>query len=128
MNILLDTQLLIWGAMQNPKLSRKAAEAIGDEDNTIWFSVASLWEIAIKSALKRKDFPYDAGTMRAGLLANHYLELSVEGRHVLALGDLPLLHRDPFDRMLVAQASSEGMLLMTADRLLEDYGKPILLV
>lgn len=114
--------------MQNPKLSRKAAEAICDEDNTIWFSVASLWEIGIKSALKRNDFPYDVGTMRAGLLAHDYFELSVEGRHVLALKDLPLLHRDPFDRLLVAQASSEGMVLMTADRLLEEYGKPILVV
>ncbi len=122
MNLLLDTHLLIWSASQNPKLSPKARLLISDLSNQLWFSTASLWETAIKSALKRPDFSIEVGQLRAGLLANGYREIAVEGRHVLAFRDLKPLHRDPFDRLLVAQARSEGMTLLTSDRQLAAYG------
>ena len=95
---------------------------ISDLSNQLWFSTASLWETAIKSALKRPDFSIDVGQLRAGLLANGYREIAVEGRHVLAFRDLTPLHRDPFDRLLVAQAKAEGMALLTSDRQLAAYG------
>lgn len=122
MNFLLDTHLLIWSALQNPKLSPKARLLISDLSNQLWFSTASLWETAIKSALKRPDFSIEVGQLRAGLLANGYREIAVEGRHVLVFRDLIPLHRDPFDRLLVAQAKSEGMALLTSDRQLAAYG------
>src|SRR5690554_4754383 len=96
-------------------MSRKADRMDKDPANALWFSVASLWEIAIKRALDRPDFRTDPGTMRAGLLGNGYRELAIEGRHCLALTTLPPIHRDPFDRMLIAQAALEGMTLLTAD-------------
>ena len=128
MNYLLDTHLLIWVATRNPKLSKRAAAIIADRENNLWFSTASIWETAIKSALGRPDFPFDAGILRAGLLANGYEEVAIKGRHAVVYQDLPALHRDPFDRMLVAQALSEGMKLLTADNEVAAYGAPVVLV
>lgn len=128
MNLLLDTHLLLWAAGRDRMMSARADGLIRDPQNTLWFSVASLWEIAIKRALNRPDFRTDAGTMRSGLLANGYRELPIDGRHVLALATLPPLHGDPFDRMLIAQAGAEGMVLLTADRRVADYPGPIELV
>ncbi len=128
MNLLLDTHLLVWSATRNKKLSRQACKLIEDQENTLWFSTASLWESAIKAALKRPDFPIDVGTLRAGLLANQFQELPIEGRHVVVFRDLPLIHKDPFDRLLVAQAQSEGMFLLTVDQVLSQYGKMVMLV
>ena len=99
--------MLIWAANRNPRLS---AEAL---------------EVAVKRSLDRGNFRYQAGQLRAGLLANGYTELPVEGRHAVLLASLPLLHADPFDRLLVAQAMAEGMTLLTADRQLEQYGHPV---
>ncbi len=87
--------------------------------------MASLWEVAIKCALNRPDFRAEPGPLRAGLLANGYNELAVEGRHLLSLTTLPLLHTDPFDRVLLAQAMTEGMILLTSDRALAQYDGPI---
>lgn len=128
MNLLLDTHLLLWSAGRTEKFSSAADNLINDPSNLLWFSAASLWEIAIKRALDRPDFRTEAGPMRAGLLSNGYTELAVDGRHVLALASLPSLHSDPFDRILIAQASSEGMLLVTADRKVAAYPGPIRLV
>jgi PIN domain nuclease of toxin-antitoxin system len=128
LNLLLDTHLLVWAATRNKRLSRHASELIEDQENVLWFSAASLWESAIKAALKRPDFPIDVGALRAGLLANQYHELPVEGRHVIVFRDLPLIHRDPFDRLLVAQAQCEGMVLLTVDKILKQYGKMVMLV
>lgn len=128
MNLLLDTQLLIWSAVRDAKLSRRARELIEDTENHLWFSAASIWEAAIKSALGRPDFRYEVGSLRAGLLANGYEELPVEGRHAIAYRDIPALHRDPFDRLLVAQASCEGMILLTADQFLGRYGSYVMTV
>lgn len=126
MNLLLDTHYLLWVASRDDMPTPFADQLIKDTANTLWFSVASLWEVAIKRALDRPDFRTDAGTLRAGLLASGYRELAVEGRHVLGLSTLPLLHRDPFDRLLVAQAAAEGMRLLTADARLLAYGGPVL--
>jgi PIN domain nuclease of toxin-antitoxin system len=128
LNLLLDTHLLVWSAIRDKKLSKQASELIEDSDNTLWFSTASLWEAAIKAALRRPDFPIDVGNLRAALLANQFQELPVEGRHVVVFRDLPLIHKDPFDRLLVAQAQSEGILLVTVDGVLAQYGEMVRLV
>ena len=125
MNLLLDTHLLLWAASGDEPMPAAAGRAINDPDNVLWFSVASLWEVAIKRALNRPDFRTEASVLRAGLLANGYAELPVEGRHVLSLAMLPALHGDPFDRMLLAQAIADGHVLVTADRRLAAYGGPV---
>lgn len=88
------------------------------------FSVASLWEVVIKSALGRADFRVEADALRRGLLAAGYEELAVEARHALVVAALPALHADPFDRMLLAQATAEGLPLLTADAAVLAYGAP----
>ncbi|MDO5370854.1 type II toxin-antitoxin system VapC family toxin [Paracoccus sp. (in: a-proteobacteria)] len=128
MNLLIDTHLLIWGAVAVQKLPPAAVTLMSDPDNQLHFSIASLWEIAIKFAQGRADFTVDPSPFRAGLLANGYLELPVEGRHCLAIPTLPPVHGDPFDRMLVAQAMAEGMQLLTADRRVAEYGGPVRMV
>lgn len=128
MNLLLDTHLLLWSAGHDDMMSATADSLVKDQANRLWFSVASLWEVAIKRSLGRADFRTDAGVLRAGLLANGYEELAVEGRHVLSLATLPALHGDPFDRILIAQAMAEGMTLVTADRRVAEYRGPVVLV
>ncbi|MDF1727062.1 MAG: type II toxin-antitoxin system VapC family toxin [Sulfitobacter sp.] len=128
MNLLLDTHLLLWAAARDDLMTPKADALIKDLENTLWFSVASLWEVTIKRALDRPDFQVDASVLRAGLLSNDYRELPIEGRHCLPLANLPPLHSDPFDRMLLAQAMGEGMQLVTADRKLAAYEGPIIRV
>lgn len=128
MNLLIDTHLLIWAGVDRTLLPRRASDLMGDPQVTLWFSVISVWEVAIKRALNRPDFVCNPGPFRAGLLASGYGEMAVEGRHCLALATLPALHGDPFDRMLVSQAAAEGMTLLTADRRLVAYGDPVRLV
>lgn len=128
MNLLLDTHLLIWSALGHSSLSRKAKLLISAPENTLWFSAASLWEVAIKSGLGRADFQLDVGALRAGLIANDYRELPIEGRHILLLRQLPDLHRDPFDRMLLAQSRADALSLVTSDQMLAGYGEPVRLV
>jgi PIN domain nuclease of toxin-antitoxin system len=125
LNFLLDTHLLVWVSNSSKYLSKEATALIQDKENVFWFSTASLWEAAIKAALKRPDFPVDVGELRAGLLANGFNELDVEGRHIMVFKDLPLIHKDPFDRMLVAQAKADGFNLLTVDALLLQYGNNI---
>jgi PIN domain nuclease of toxin-antitoxin system len=131
MNLLLDTHILLWAAFDQNKIAGAARSLIVNPANTLWFSVASLaslWEVAIKRSLDRASFQVDAGVLRTGLLSSGYAELAVEGRHVLGLSVLPRHHGDPFDRILIAQAAAEGMRLLTADRALEAYGGPVMLV
>ncbi|WP_424968827.1 type II toxin-antitoxin system VapC family toxin [Dinoroseobacter sp. S375] len=128
MNYLLDTHLLIWAALREDMMSAKADRIVKDPANTLWFSAVSIWEVAIKRGLGRPDFTLDPGPLRAGLLANGYQELPMDGRHCLGLGTLPTLHGDPFDRMLVLQATAEGMILLTADKQVAAYGGPAVLV
>jgi len=121
MKLLLDTHILLWAAQSAPKLSPNARRLIEDADNTLFFSVASLWEIVIKNGLQRADFTVNAAVLRRGLLENGYHELGLTGEHVLALASLPMLHKDPFDRILVTQAMQEGMHLLTADAQIAPY-------
>ncbi len=125
MNYLLDTHLLIWAATNSDKLPKAAADIISDAENTLWVSVASYWEVAIKRSKLRAEFPYEVGALRAGLFANGYAELVIETKHVLLVQELPLFHSDPFDRLFVAQARVEGMILLTADRALSVYGENV---
>lgn len=126
MNLLLDTHILLWAAARDDLFSAATRALLTDPANTLWFSVASIWEVAIKRALDRADFRTDPGVLRAGLLSAGYRELAVEGRHVVAVTALPPLHADPFDRVLLAQAMVEGMPLLTADARVLAYGGPVL--
>ena len=121
MKLLLDTQLLLWAAGQPKRLPAAARELIVDPANELLFSAASLWEVAIKSGLGRADFRADAHLLRRGLLRNGYRELAVTGEHAVAVADLPAIHKDPFDRLLVAQAAVEGVVLLTADAVVARY-------
>jgi PIN domain nuclease of toxin-antitoxin system len=121
MRILLDTHLLLWAAGFPKRLSPQAREIIGSSGNAIFFSVASLWEIEIKATLGREDFRDETVGFRRGLIENDYLELPISGEHALSLRHLPSLHRDPFDRILLAQSLSDNLLLLTSDETLARY-------
>lgn len=121
MNLLLDTHVLLWAAGASDRLSREACELIDDPRNALWFSAASLWEIAIKCGLGREDFRVDPFRLRKGLLDNGYRELAISGEHALGIERLPPIHKDPFDRLLVAQAIVEGFTLLTADEKVAEY-------
>ena len=125
MKLLLDTHLLLWAAGEPQRLSKPARALIGNPDNELLFSAASLWEVAIKRGLGREDFKVDARLLRRGLLDNGYSELPIISDHVVATESLPLNHKDPFDRILVAQATVEGVTLLTIDSLLSRYPGPI---
>jgi PIN domain nuclease of toxin-antitoxin system len=125
MKLLLDTHVLLWAAGEPARLSASARRLINDADNEPLFSVASLWEIAIKRGLGRKDFQVDARLLRRGLLDNGYSELPIMSDHVVAVEDLPAIHKDPFDRLLVAQATVEGITLLTLDLVVARYPGPI---
>jgi PIN domain nuclease of toxin-antitoxin system len=125
MKLLLDTHLLIWSAWTPRRISSAARSLISSTDNEVIFSAASLWEIAIKQALEKDDFEIDARVLRRSLLDNGYGELSVSGDHAVAVRSLPLIHKDPFDRILVAQATVEGITLLTADPIVARYPGPV---
>ena len=125
MNLLLDTHILLWAAGQPEKLPAQARELLLDPANSLAFSSASLWEIVIKRGLGRPDFNVDPRRLWRLLLANGYREITVSCEHTLAVGDLPDLHRDPIDRILIAQARVEGLLLLTADAVVGNYGDGI---
>jgi len=128
MRLLLDTNILLWLGADSPRLAEPARALITHPETAALFSVVSLWEIGIKMQLGRADFAADPHRLRQGLLDAGYLELDLTGRHALAVGDLPPLHRDPFDRIMLAQARHEGAILMTSDRMLARYPVPVHLV
>ena len=125
MKLLLDTHLLLWAAGYPNRLSAAARSLIENPDNELLFSVASIWEVVIKRGLGRNDFQVDPRLLRRGLLDNGYGELPILSDHVVAIDSLPGIHKDPFDRVLVAQASVEGITLLTTDSLLTQYPGPI---
>jgi PIN domain nuclease of toxin-antitoxin system len=106
--LLLDTQLLLWAAGQPERLSAAKRRLVDDPRNQPVFSAASLWEVAIKSSLGRTDFRADARLLRRGLLDNGYDELAVTSEHAVAIANLPPIHKDPFDRLLLAQSQSRA--------------------
>lgn len=128
MRLLLDTHLLLWAAAGSDRLSREATEIIADQANTLLFSAASIWEIAIKTGLGRADFQIDPRAVRRGLLDNGYVEMPITSEHAAAVAQLPPLHKDPFDRLLVAQATVQGAMLLSSDAQVADYGAPVRLV
>lgn len=121
MILLVDTHLLLWAAGEPKKLSATARRLLADPANELWFSAASLWEVAIKAALGRADFKIDPRRLRRGLLSAGWAELPISSEHAVAVQDLPALHTDPFDRMLLAQAQTEGVPLLTSDRMVARY-------
>jgi PIN domain nuclease of toxin-antitoxin system len=126
MKLLLDTHLLLWAAGEPKRLSKQARTLIDNPGNELlFFSAASLWEVAIKRGLGRGDFKVDARLLRRGLLDNGYIELPIVSDHIVATESLPPIHRDPFDRVLVAQATVEGITLLTIDSLVSQYPGPI---
>ena len=125
MKLLLDTHLLLWAAGDPDRLSAEARDLIEDEENELLFSAASLWEITIKQGQGRSDFHVDARVLRRSLLDNGYRELPISGEHAVAVDTLPLIHGDPFDRILVAQAMSEGITLLTSDTQVAEYPGPV---
>ena len=125
MKLLLDTHLLLWAAGEPDRLSADARSLIDNPENELLFSAASLWEVAIKRGLGRRDLKVDARLLRRGLLDNGYGELPIISEHVVAIESLPTLHKDPFDRVLVAQATVECVTLLTTDSLVAQYPGPI---
>ena len=125
MRFLLDTHLLLWAAGQPDRLSTAARAVLNDASNGLLFSAAILWEIAIKRGLGRANFQADPGLPQRGLLDNGYSELVVTGEHAVAIDLLPSIHKDPFDRILVAQAIVEEITLLTGDSAVARYPGPI---
>lgn len=128
MQLIFDTHLLLWAAADPERLPAAARRLLEDPATTPLFSTASIWEVAIKAALGRADFAVDPRLLHRGLVAAGYGDLPVSAAHAAAVADLPPLHRDPFDRLLLAQARAEGHALVTADRWLAQYPAPVRLV
>ena len=125
MKLLLDTQLLLRAAGQPERLSAGARKLLKDPRNELLFSAASLWEIAIKNTLGRKDLRVEPRLLRRGLLDNGYVELPVTSQHAVNIDGLPPLHKDPFDRLLLAQTLTEGITLLTGDAQLARSAGPV---
>ena len=122
MNLLLDTHTLIWFGENDPKLSKKAVSAIESPENVKFVSTASLWEIAIKSSLGKLQLNQPLNEIIATLQPNGFELLGIDAAHVLQIENLPFLHRDPFDRMLISQALSESFVIVSKEDLFGQYG------
>jgi PIN domain nuclease of toxin-antitoxin system len=125
MKLLLDTQILLWAAGQPERLSTRARRQLNDPNNVLLFSAVSLWEITIKASLGRDDLAVEPRVFRRALIDNGYIELPITSEHAVNVDSLPPLHKDPFDRLLVAQALVEGITLLTADAQLVRYRGPV---
>jgi PIN domain nuclease of toxin-antitoxin system len=123
-----DTHLLLWAVASSRRLPKEARSLILDAANEVFYSAASVWEVAIKSALRRSDFKADPTVLVRALAHSGFSELPVTGAHAARVARLPALHRDPFDRLLVAQSLAEPMTLLTNDAVLVGYGPLVQLV
>jgi len=119
--LLLDTHLLLWAAASSKRLPREARELLEDESHEVYFSAVSIWEIAIKSSLRRKDFRIDLAPFLVALPQMGLVELPVTAAHAAGVAQLPFIHRDPFDRLLIAQSIAEPLTLLTNDKILDRY-------
>lgn len=128
MKLLLDTHILLWAAGWPERLSGSVRAMLKASENRLFFSAASIWEIVIKLGLGREDFKVDPYRLRKMLVAHGYTELPVTAEHALRIGTLPVLHKDPFDRLLLAQARAEGMQLVTADAVVSQYKESVIVV
>jgi len=126
LRLLLDTDLLLWSAREPDRLSTRALQILGDEANELCFSAISIWEIAIKQALAKPGFDIEASFVRQGLLEHGFREVVLTSLHGVAAQTLPLIHNDPFDRILIAQATTEGLTLVTSDKRVAQHPGPIL--
>ena len=121
MSFLFDTHLLLWAAAEPDRLPKLARDILTNPKHRVAFSPASIWEVAIKTSLGRPDFQVDAKRLHRGLLAAGYRDIGITSAHTAAVADLPPVHKDPFDRLLVAQAKLEGLTLITSDPLVARY-------
>ena len=122
MKLLLDSHVALWALINSPRLSDVVRDMIRDEKNDVYFSAATVWEIAIKHRLARKDMPVSGQEASEYFIEAGYIELPITAIHTVATEELPLHHSDPFDRILVAQAITEPLRLLTHDRPLLRYG------
>lgn len=125
MAVLVDTHVLLWALYDPARLSDEVRDLLEDPDEEVWFSAATIWEVSIKFSLSRPDFTANPYDVRAEALRLGFRELVVDGLHAAQVTALPLLHSDPFDRLLVAQATATGLTLMTADFQVTAYPGPI---
>ena len=116
--------MLLWVAIEPERVPASIRTLLEDQTNKIYFSAASFFEISIKIGLGRQDFQIDPARLRRGLRENGYVELQITVDHTLVLRSLLKIHKDPFDRILVAQAMSEGLVLLTSDSVLARYPGP----
>jgi len=121
MDILLDTHILLWSVYQTRLLSEETRNILESRSNRLFFSAANLWEITIKKAQDRADFQVDPRPLRETLLLGGFQELQITSEHAMAVGQLPKIHRDPFDRILIAQSLVERCVLLTVDRKVSQY-------
>ena len=128
MNLLLDTHVALWAITDSDRLSRTARELITADRAVVWVSVVSLWEIAIKHSLGRGDMPVSAKAAAGYFRASGFRVLAIQAEHTMGIEDLPDIHADPFDRLLVAQALAEPMRLLTHDALVARYSDTIVAV
>ena len=122
MRVLLDTHLLLWSVASSRRLPKEARSLILDAKNEVFYSAASVWEVAIKSALRRRNFKANPEMLVRALTQSGFTELPVTAAHAARVAGLPAIHRDPFDRLLVAQSFAEPMTLLTNDGALARYG------
>jgi PIN domain nuclease of toxin-antitoxin system len=125
MRFLVDTQIALWALLSDGRLSRPARQILNNMTNECMFSVSSIWEIAIKRALRKPGFLHDPREIRRQLITNGYAEITIQSQHVVAVDSLAPIHKDPFDRILIAQAIVEGITLLTADPVIAKYPGPI---
>jgi PIN domain nuclease of toxin-antitoxin system len=124
-SVIVDTHLLLWAAGEPHKLSAEARALLQEPGQELWFSAACLWEVTIKRGLGREDFRVEPRRLRRGLIENGWRELAMTSEHAIAARELPPLHKDPFDRMMVAQAQVEGVTLLTSDDIVAQYAGPV---
>lgn len=125
---MLDTHVLLWAVGDPTRLPPQTLELLGDPATELVFSAASIWEIVIKNSLGRSDFRIEPQKLRSGLIDHGYRELAIGSEHAIAVGGLPSIHRDPFDRILLAQAVVEDVTLFTVDPVLARYPAPVRLI
>jgi PIN domain nuclease of toxin-antitoxin system len=128
MKILPDSHLLVWYFAQSEKLPNSARLLMAATENQLFFSSASIWELTIKFVAGRSDFTFPPSVLRKSLLDNGFTEVPITSKHGLGVANLPPIHKDPFDRILIAQAIAEDMVLMTSDETIAQYEGPIQLV
>jgi PIN domain nuclease of toxin-antitoxin system len=125
MKLLLDTHVLLWTAAFPERMPFHVQDTLEDSSNTLYFSVVAIWETAIKFGRGRRDFEVNPANLRRKLLDNDIRELAIRSEHAVAVVTLPPIHKDPFDRLLIAQATVEGITLLTSDETIARYPGPI---